>query len=130
MADPLDALVKGDTGADGEDQDRHHEGPEIHLLAVAEGMSLVGRPAGALQPIEQEGLVPGIDERVYALAQHGRASGIGGRGELGHGDGEIADEGPSRAKLARRLTTARLDLDPPARTKIGSAASHRKDGCR
>ena len=91
--DFMDALVDRHAGANSKQQNGDHEGPEIDLHAVAEGVGAVGRPAGAFQPIQQQRLVAAVDQRVDRLAQHRRGTGVKGGGELGRRDGAIAGEG-------------------------------------
>ena len=54
------------------------------------GMVLVGRLERLLEAMQQQTLVPGIDERVNGLRQHRRRPGIDRGGELGHGNQTIA----------------------------------------
>jgi hypothetical protein len=53
-------------------------------------MLAVGRFAGTVEAVEQQQLVAGVDQRVHAFAEHGRAAGEGSRDELRHGDQEVA----------------------------------------
>lgn len=60
-------------------------------MAVAEGMLVVGGLAAAVQAVEHQAAVAGVDKRVDRLGEHGGAAGKRGRDELGPGDGQIAD---------------------------------------
>ncbi|MNN68149.1 hypothetical protein D3C81_1838330 [compost metagenome] len=53
-------------------------------------MQGVGGLFGTAQTVQQQHFVEGIDQRVYALAEHGRAAGQASGDELGNGDGEVA----------------------------------------
>ena len=88
----VDPFVDRHPRADTEDQDRHHERPEVELDAVTERMKFIGGPGSALHTVKQQSLVAGIDERMNGLTQHRRTASINGGGELGYGDQSIARE--------------------------------------
>ena len=87
-----DALVDRYAGADGEDQKRHDEAPEIDLAAMAERVGAVGLGARAAQAVEQQHLVAGVDQRMHAFRQHRGRAGDRGGDELGDRDQQVADE--------------------------------------
>ena len=60
---------------------------------MAERKFFVRRFCGPLQAIKEQYLVTGIDYRMHALRQHGRAAGDKGGDKLHDGDQAIADEG-------------------------------------
>ena len=86
------ALVNGNSGTDGEDQDRHHEAPEVELLAVAERELGVGRFLRSLQSVQEQDLITGVDHRVDPLGEHGRAPRHRGGRELGDRNQAVADQ--------------------------------------
>ncbi len=80
----------GGAGADREDQQRDHEAPEIELPAVAERMAIVRRGRGTMHAVKHQALIGGVDQRMKALAQHGRTAGPQRGGKLGDCDEQIA----------------------------------------
>ena len=69
-ADMDPTLVDRHARARREDEDRHHECPEIEFAAVAEGMAGIGRAARPALAIEQQHLIAAVDERVNAFGGH------------------------------------------------------------
>ena len=69
-ADMDPTLVDRHARARREDEDRHHERPEIEFAAVAEGMASIGRAARPALAIEQQHLIAAVDERVNAFGRH------------------------------------------------------------
>src|SRR5262249_49854552 len=115
-----DALVDRHTGAQRKNEQRDDKAPEVELAGVSQRMVAIGWPLGTAQSIQQQQLVAGIDQRMNRLAQHGRAVGKGGSGEVGQRAEGIA--GPAR--IAARGGTA-------SHARIGErpvAASHRWGG--
>src|SRR5579863_9059843 len=70
MQDLVNALLDREISAEREDAQRDHEGPEIGLGSVAEGMLAIGRPLRAAHADEQEDLVAGVGRRVTGLGEH------------------------------------------------------------
>ena len=66
---------------------------EVDLLAVPERVTLIGGDFGFLQPIQQQDLVAGIDDRVDPLRQHRRAIGEHRGDKLRDRDQGVADQG-------------------------------------
>ena len=93
MLDVPDALVNGYPGADTENQDGHHEGPEIDFLPVTEWVLGVGQAPGTVQAHQEKDLVACIHDRVDALGEHGTAAGERRGAQLGHRDQGIAGHG-------------------------------------
>ncbi len=56
-------------------------------------MYRVRRLAGAAQPVQQQHLVEGVDQRMHAFAEHGRAAGDAGGDELGNRNGVARERG-------------------------------------
>ncbi len=83
MDDLLNALIDRYPGTDGKNQDRHHEGPEIELRAIAERMAHVRRLLGFFDAVEQKPLIARVDQGMDAFRQHGGGTGVGGGRELG-----------------------------------------------
>src|SRR5690349_6687606 len=82
MPDVVDPFVDRHARTEGEDEERHHEGPEIKLPAVTPRMKAIGRLGRAALAIEQQDLVAAVDDRVNGFAQHRRASRKRRRGSL------------------------------------------------
>jgi hypothetical protein len=93
MPEVVVAFVKGNSGADGEDEDGYDKTPEIDLLAVAEGKTLVGGLIGPAQSIEKENLVASVDEGVNPLGKHGGTPGGESGSELRQGNERISRQG-------------------------------------
>ena len=83
VEDVLYALVEGQPAAYAEQHDGHDQAPEVELLAMSEVVILVGRLVRLTDADQQQELVAGVHHRVDAFRQHGRATGDGGRHELG-----------------------------------------------
>jgi hypothetical protein len=88
-----DAFVQRYAGAEGKDQDRNDKAPEVKLAAVTQGMVVIGRPRGAVLSIQKQHLIGGVDDRMDALAEHGRTAGPCRGDQLGGRNGEIACQG-------------------------------------
>jgi hypothetical protein len=56
-----DPLIGRDSRAQGEDQQRHDEAPEIQFPSVAEGVQAIRRASGACDSVQQEKFVDRID---------------------------------------------------------------------
>ena len=110
MHDPVETLVERDTGAEREDQDRHHERPEVDLLAVAEGMSGIRRGLGLLDPEEQKPLVTSVHQRVDAFGHHRGRSGDAGGHKFRNRNQGIADEGGVDNRLVAGCHAIRVPL--------------------
>ena len=87
------AFIDGQARSQGEDQDGHHEGPEIEFHAVTERVARVRRLAGALHAVQHEALVAGIHHRMDGLAEHGGTAGDACGDELGNCDQAVAGQG-------------------------------------
>jgi len=88
----VDPLIERHPRTDAEDQDRHHERPEVELHAITERVKLIGRPGSPLHAVKQQTLVADIDERMDSLAQHCRTASVGRSNKLGDGDQRVAGE--------------------------------------
>jgi hypothetical protein len=104
-----EAFVHRHAAADGEDHDRDDQRPEIQLLAVAERVCGIRRPAALPHTEEQQTLIAGIDQRMDALRQHRRAPADRRGNELAGGDCEVAGEGREH-RLLRALCHCLLEL--------------------
>ena len=93
VADVLDAFVGRNARACSKHQQGDDEAPEVEFAPIAEGMHRIGCLAGTPQAVEQQQFVEGVDQRMHALAEHGRAAGDARGDELGHGDGQVAGKG-------------------------------------
>jgi hypothetical protein len=93
MPEVVVAFVKGNAGADGEDEDGYDKTPEIDFLAVAERKTLVGGLIGPPQSIEKENLVARVDEGVDPLGKHSGTPGGEGGSELRQGNERISRQG-------------------------------------
>ena len=89
----LDALEDGEHRAEGEQHDRHDEGPEVALAAVAERVDRGRLLLGPVAAEQQQELVAGVGQRVHALGQHRRRPGEDEADELGDGDAEVGQQG-------------------------------------
>ena len=92
MDDLLDALIDGEHRAEGEEHDRHHEGPEEPLASEAELMLFGGVAPRASAAEQQQELVAGVGEGVHSLGEHGARHREREADELGHGDAQIGEE--------------------------------------
>jgi len=63
-------LVQGEEATEAEQHDRHDEGVDVALAAVAEGMLGRRRALGSLAAEQQERLVAGVRQRVDRLREH------------------------------------------------------------
>ena len=97
LSDPLD---DGEGRSQGEQDDGHHEAPEVALPAEAERVRLGGGVLGPAIPQQQQELVAGVGQRVHALGQHRRRTGEGEAHELGHGDAQVGQQGDEDRTLA------------------------------
>lgn len=73
-----EALLEREPRAKGKDEYGNHEGPEIDLGSIAEGMRIVRRLLRLAYAQQQEAFVSGIHQRVNRLRQHGRRARIHG----------------------------------------------------
>jgi hypothetical protein len=103
VAQLLDALVQGEQPTEGEEDQGHHERPEVAFAAEPEGMVGRGRLAGPGSAQEQQALVPGVGDGVDGLGQHGGRAGDEEPDELGHRDGRVGQERGEDGLLAAFL---------------------------
>jgi hypothetical protein len=103
LTDLLDPLEQGEQPAEGEQDEGHHERPEVPLPAVAEGVLGRGRLAGPGPAEEQEPLVPGVGEGVDGLGQHRRRPGDDEAHQLGERDRQVGHERGDDCLLAALL---------------------------
>src|SRR5215467_12915761 len=68
------------SAAQAEEHERHHEGPEVHVAAMAESVGAIWWTLTQPQAQEEEDLVAGVGDGVERLSHHGRAA----RGHCGH----------------------------------------------
>ena len=77
VAEVLDAFEEGGAAADEEDEEGDEERPKVELLAVAEGVGLVGGATALALAEEEEAAVAGVDKGVDGFRQHGGGAGEG-----------------------------------------------------
>ena len=93
MLQLADSFINGQARPQGEDQDSHHESPEIEFHAVTERVARVRRLLGALHAVQHEDLVAGVHHRMDGLAEHGGTAGDACGDELGNRDQAVAGHG-------------------------------------
>ena len=92
VADLRDALVDREHAAQAEQDEGHHERPEVAFASVAERV-LGGRcPAGALLPQQEERLVAGVGHGVHGLGQHRRRAREQEPPRTGDGDAQVGEQ--------------------------------------
>ena len=106
VPDLLDALEDGERPAEAEQHQRHDEGPEVPLAAVAERVRLVGLPPGPVAAEQEQALVAGVGDRVDRLGQHRRRA-------RDHEADELGDRRCPRL-ASSAATTALVPCPPPA----------------
>ncbi len=89
MLELVDALIQGEDAADAEQDDRHHEGVDVALPAVAERVLGVCFLLGNGPAAKQQDLIAGVRKRVHTLAQHGTRTRDAPRDEFGNRDPEV-----------------------------------------
>ncbi len=87
-----DPLVDRHPAASGEDEDGDDQAPEVQVLAVAEGVVGIRRPAAQAMTEQEQPAVAGIDQRVNRLGEHRGAAGEERRGELRARDRQVAGD--------------------------------------
>ncbi len=92
VAHRIEAMLEGEHRAADEEHHRHHEAPEVHLLAASEGMLGRGGTTGHQHSPQQQRLVAGVGDRVEAFGEHGNAAGQRRHDELGHRDDRVPDQ--------------------------------------
>jgi hypothetical protein len=78
---------------DGEEQHRDHEAPEVHVLAVAEGVGGVGGLARPPHAHQQEDLVAGVGDGMERLGEHRGAAGDGRGDAFQQRERRVAQQG-------------------------------------
>ena len=92
VADLFDPIEQGERRPEGEQDQGHHEGPEVPLPAVAERV-LRGRWPfrGPVAP-EEQGLIGGVGDRVDGLGEHRGRARDREPDELCDGDSQVGEE--------------------------------------
>ena len=89
----LPSLVDRNSAAKRENQHGNDETPEVDLLAVPERKFAARRQVRALNSVQQQNLIAGINQRMNALAHHCRAASDTGGSKLRNRNERIADQG-------------------------------------
>jgi hypothetical protein len=82
-------FVEGHSRPKGKHQHSDDEAPEINLAAVPQRVIVIRRPLRAIQTVEKQKRVSGIDNGMDTLAQHSGTARPGGRAELCCGNEKI-----------------------------------------
>jgi len=100
----VQAFPDGKGTAKTEEEEGHHERPEIHVLAMTEAVRAVGRALTQAHAHEEEDLVAGIRDGMKRLREHRRASRGGGGHPLHDREGGVAEQcrGDCRLRLGHR----------------------------
>jgi hypothetical protein len=106
-----------------EDHHRRHQRPEEALLAVAEGMRLVGTALAERERDEQKDLVQAVRGRVRGLGEQGARAREDAAGKFRHGDEEVRHKSEQDRLPVLRLHPSPLRLrsraNEDARIRVG-----------
>src|SRR5215469_9436354 len=84
-----EALIGRYPTANRENHDRDDQSPEIKLFPITERVRRISRSFAAANPQQHQTAVTGIDHRVNAFGEHGRAAREASSDKFGHRDRQV-----------------------------------------